>query len=115
MPKLVVNVDLTDMSEEVKEAMKQQVLAGLASIGSEAEGYAKDECPVDTGALRNSISNEVIEDEQAVYIGTNVEYAPYVEYGEKAKHETGRAHFLRDAATTHGDRYKDILELFLKE
>lgn len=115
MPKLVIDTDLTSMSEEVKKAMREQVMQALYAIGSEAEGYAKDECPVDTGTLRNSISNAVEESELAVYIGTNVEYAVYVEYGEKARHETGKAHFLRDSATTHGERYKELLELFLKE
>lgn len=124
MPK--VDVKFTDNSEEVLAAMKRQVILGLKACGQEAEGYAKDECPVGTpestgipgyvgGTLRNSISNEVVESEQAVYIGTNVEYAPYVEYGEKARHHTGKAHFLRDAATTHGDRYKEIMEAALKD
>lgn len=40
---------------------------------------AKRNCPVDTGQLRSSITYEV-EPQQGV-IGTNVEYAPYVEYG----------------------------------
>jgi hypothetical protein len=42
-----------------------------------------------------------------------VEYAPYVEYGEY-EHTTGKNHFLRDAATTHGDHYKEIMEAALK-
>jgi phage gpG-like protein len=66
---------------------------------------------VDTGRLRNSISHEVVEND--VYIGTNVEYAPYVEYGEY-KHTTGKNHFLRDAATNHSEHYKKIMEAALK-
>lgn len=113
MPNVVVNINLNDMSEEVRSALKQQIVLSLQAIGMEAEGYAKDECPVDTGTLRNSISFEVIDDEQAVYVGTNVEYGVYVEYGDKAHHEVGRAHFLRDSAVNHADRYKSIMEAFL--
>ena len=109
----VVSVELTDHSAEVLEAMKDQVILALKSIGQEAEGYAKDECPVDTGRLRNSIANKVVEEEKAVYIGSNVEYAPYVEFKD-ATHKTGKAHFLRDAITNHTDHYKAILEAALK-
>jgi phage gpG-like protein len=113
MPK-VFEVTMTDKSAEVLKAMKEQVALGLESIGQEAEGYAKDDVPVDTGRLRNSIAHTVDNAEQAVYIGTNVEYAPYVEYGEKATHTTGKAHFLRDAAANHGDHYRAIMEAALK-
>jgi len=112
MPK-VVDVKISDHSDKVIAAMKDKVLLGLKSIGAEAEGYAKDDCPVDTGRLRNSIANEVVDSENAVYIGTNVEYAPYVEYGDY-KHTTGKNHFLRDAAANHGDHYKAIMEAALK-
>lgn len=110
----VISVKIADHSPQVLAAMKDQVARALESIGQEAEGYAKDECPTDTGRLRNSIAHQVDSGEQAVYIGTNVEYAPYVEYGEKARHPVGKAHFIRDAAANHGDHYKSILEATLK-
>ena len=68
---------------------------------------------VDTGRLRNSITNKVVENELAVYIGTNVEYAPYVEYGDM-RHKVGKKHFLRDAAADHTDHYEQIVEAILK-
>lgn len=43
------------------------------------ENDAKRLCPVDTGQLRSSITRE-IEDNIGV-VGTNVMYAPYIEYG----------------------------------
>lgn len=43
------------------------------------ENEAKQRCPVGTGELRNSITHEV-EDNEGV-VGTNIFYAPYVEYG----------------------------------
>ena len=109
----IIDVQITDHKAEVLEAMKQQVILGLESIGQEAEGYAKDECPVDTGRLRNSIANKVVQSENAVYVGTNVEYAPYVEFRD-AKHQTGKAHFLRDSVTNHIPHYKSIMEAALK-
>lgn len=43
------------------------------------ENTAKQYCPVDSGQLRNSITHQVTGN--IGYIGTNVEYAPYVEFG----------------------------------
>ena len=48
-----------------------------------------DLVPVDTGNLRNSISHKVDPEESAVYIGTNNEYAAYVELGTGKYAETG--------------------------
>ena len=108
MPK----IELKDYSKEVLEEIYKIVPIALKAVGQEAEGYAKQGCPVDTGNLRNSITNTVVESD--VYIGTNVEYAPYVEYGDKAVHKTGGAHFLRNAACDHIDRYKAIMEAAFK-
>ena len=43
------------------------------------ENDAKRLCPVASGQLRNSIQSKVNKDTGTVY--TNVEYAPYIEYG----------------------------------
>ena len=53
-------------------------------------------------------------EQQSVYIGTNVEYAQAVEYKDDLRHTTGKAHFLRDAATQHSQDYKNIMEASLK-
>lgn len=47
------------------------------------ERRAKELCPVDTGRLRNSISSELrTENDNLVgIVGTDVEYAPFVEFG----------------------------------
>lgn len=66
------NIDL------VVDGINDAVLRGLEQIGMAGEGYAKDLCPVYTGNLRNSITHVVDEGGGAVYIGSNVEYAPYV-------------------------------------
>lgn len=53
----------------------------LIAIGIFVEGEAKVRCPVDSGNLRDSIDHYVNEGQKSVFVGTNVEYAPYVEFG----------------------------------
>lgn len=76
-----MNIQFTDNSKEVLEAMQQAAVRALEKCGLTAEGYAKKLCSVDTGNLRNSITHTVDEEEPAAYIGSNVEYAAYVELG----------------------------------
>ena len=89
--------------------MEKAKKRGLEAIGLTAEGHAKKETPVDTGRLRNSISHST--DDEAAYIGTNVEYAPYVELGARGRKGV---HMLQRAATEHADEYKKIMEDALK-
>lgn len=94
----------------VVDGIGKALLTALEKIGLSAEGDAKMLCPVDTGRLRNSITHQVDKAEKAVYIGTNVEYAVYVELNEDAKHEVGQAHYLRDAARNNGDNYSMLIK-----
>ena len=135
-------VKVVDNSDKVIKATNEQIEAALEAIGLQCEGYAQLDCPVDTGLLRNSITHAVAgnppakqsysatspragqkssghysgsvgsKSEKAVYIGTNVEYATAVEYKD-ISHRVGKAHFLRDAATTHNSEYKQIAEHYL--
>lgn len=104
-------VTMTDNSKEVLSAFKSQIENGLEAVGITAERYAKNDTPVDTGKLRNSIAHD--HDEKSVIIGTNVEYGIIVETMNRP-HKVGKAHFLRDAAAQHGDEYKKIVETSLK-
>lgn len=70
-----MEVVIKDNSEEFLKALPEQIEQALTAIGLTAESYAKQDCPVDTGRLRNSITHAVEAGEQAVYIGSNVEYA----------------------------------------
>ena len=76
-----MNIEIQDHSAEVSTEIKAALLRGLEKIGLVAEGYAKKLCPVDTGNLRNSITHMIDEQEPAAIIGTNNEYAAYVELG----------------------------------
>lgn len=73
-----MEVVIKDNSDEFLKALPEQIEQALTAIGLTAESYAKQECPVDTGRLRNSITHAAEAGEQAVYIGSNVEYAAFV-------------------------------------
>ena len=66
-------VVFNDYSAEVLEAMHDAVVRALERCGEQAEGYAKDLTPVDTGNLRNSITHQVDDGESTVYIGTDIQ------------------------------------------
>mgnify|MGYP002802728161 CR=1 FL=1 len=74
-------VVFNDYSADVLNEFHDAVLRALERCGEQAEGYAKDLAPVDTGAGRNSISHQVDESESAVYVGTNIDYMIYQELG----------------------------------
>lgn len=132
-----MDFDIKDNSKEVIEAMRKQVEKALEKCGLVAEGYAKLNAPVDTGALRNSISHKVVEEEKetACYIGTNMEYAPYIEFGTGIHYSGGRRTswvykdregkwhmtkgqrarpYLKPAITEHVNDYKKIIKQELK-
>ena len=106
-----MNVQFTDNSKEVSEYIKAALLRGLETCGLVAEGYAKKLSPVDTGNLRNSITHDVDDGEPAAYIGTNVEYAPYVCLG--TIHMKAQP-FLKPAVADHANEYRKIIENELK-
>ena len=82
MATLILNLDnllskLDDFADmDLTKPMEQACLL--------VENDAKRNCPVDTGQLRSSIRHEIegVNKEAIVgVVGSNVEYAPYVEYG----------------------------------
>lgn len=134
----------------VLQALKNATFRGLKTIGATAETHAKNELTkskphadgsirdaIDTGNLRNKIAHKVVgnsDTKQEVYIGTNVKYAPYVEFGT-GKYTTGKSRakkipwvyrdkngkwhttsgqmphpYLKPAAENHTDEYKNILK-----
>lgn len=130
-----MEIEIIYNSEKVLDAFKEACLRALERCGSQAEGYAKDLVPVDTGNLQNSITHQVDEAEPAVQIGTNNEYAAYVELGTGEFYEGGtprpwtytdakgktrwtggqRAQpYLKPAVADHAQTYKNIIEDELK-
>lgn len=105
----MADVRFTNNSDEVRAALREKIPVVLEAIGLKAEGYAKRMAPVDTGRLRNSITHTVNED--VAVIGTNVEYAAYVEMGTS---KTKAQPYLRPAVQNHQDEYIRMVKHFLK-
>lgn len=127
---------MADMSFEIKvdntdailKATDEAIYNALEIIGNKAADYAAGLAPIKTGNLKGSMTSEVSQEEKAVYIGTAVEYAPFVEFGHHQ--EVGRyvpaigkrlvrefvpaKPFLKPAIENHMDEYKHILEEELK-
>ena len=132
-------VKIIDNSALFKQAKNAAIARALIAVGMTAERHAKERCPTDTGRLKNSITYATGSfsgqstytdktgamyadggakgkpEEGTVYIGTNVEYAKFVEASDSMHHVTGSAHFLRNAAATHGEEYKQIVKAQLKK
>jgi HK97 gp10 family phage protein len=68
---------------ELLNSPEGPVAAEILKRGIRVERVAKKLCPVDTGRLRASITHALGRDSQSVYcdVGTDVVYAPYVEFG----------------------------------
>ncbi|MCR1932834.1 HK97-gp10 family putative phage morphogenesis protein [Enterococcus gallinarum] len=81
-----------DHSDEAKEVLKQATIQWLFQACMLVEGQAVVLAAVHTSRLRNSIDYVVDEAELIGYVGTNVEYAIYVEMGtgEFAENGMGR-------------------------
>lgn len=133
-----MNISFTDNSDAFRDALKRAELKALETVGLVAEGYAKKLCPVDTGNLRNSITHRVELDggNSAAYVGTNSEYAAYVELGTGQyvsggrptpwvyKDAKGNWHytrgnkaqpFIKPAVSDHAQEYRDIISDTLKD
>ena len=130
-------MDFKDNSKEYKDLLNQAIRRGLRTIGMRAETHAKENCPVDTGYARNSITYAVAGESAAIssyeadrgkngeppktgeYRGTLGEIEDnYVAIGSNVEYfpfieegARGRKayHTLRKAATDHKDEYKQLL------
>ena len=129
--------EFKDNSKEYELLLVQAIRRGLRTIGMRAETHAKENCPVDTGYARNSITYALSGESAAVssykadrgkngkppktgkYSGTMgkiednyVVIGSNVEYfpfiEEGARGREAR-HVLRKAATDHNDEYKQLL------
>ena len=122
----VNSVRIESHVDEVIEEMKKKLNAGLVAIGLDASSTAAKYAPVDTGLLKNSINwaitSEFGEDgdepmatpeEGTLYIGTNVEYAPYQEFGTN-RGIPGK-HFIQHGCTAHMSEYQKMIEDIMKE
>ena len=90
-------------AERMKELV-DKIQKGLQKAVLVVERQAKEDCPVDTGRLRASITSEVSGDEGKV--GTNVEYAADVEFGTVRQ---SAQPFLFPALEKNRDKIKELI------
>lgn len=82
----------------------------LDECGRTAAEYARLQAPVQTGALRDSIYWQTLQDDTAVVIGSDCPYAACVELGSQKR----SAHpYLLPAVADHSAVYLDILRRHL--
>lgn len=97
-------------AQEILDALKDKKEIVLEALGMQAETYAKlnlESNPrrVDTGRLRGSIAHRKA-DENTMCIGTDVEYAIYVELGTR---RMTPSHYLKRSVADHIDEYRNII------
>ena len=121
----MLTVSLVDNSDLVRNALAEQIEQALIAVGMAAESNAKLEIThevydqpearsgyVRTGRLRDSLTHEVLDGEKAVIVGSNVEYAKYVEGGTM---KMPARPYLRPAIVNHVDEYKALVEAALSK
>ena len=96
-----------------QEAKRKMRLAAQAG-GKEIEADASNKVPVLTGNLKRSIHTEVEDEGDNVnaLIGTDVEYAPFVEYGTS---KMNAQPYLRPAFDAKKTRALQIMQLTLRK
>ena len=117
---MAIDVKITDNSDEFLKALPEQIEQALIAVGITAENNAKREITravydtpesksgyVRTGRLRNSLTHSVAMNEKAVYIGSNVEYAAFVELGTSRMRARP---YLRPAVANYTDEYKNLVK-----
>lgn len=136
------NISITDNAEEVRKALQDKAEAALEACGNQAVSHAKSNITeagrVDTGDMRKSLTHQVRMGEKTVYVGTNIEYAIYNEFGTGIYVEGGKGrqtpwaytdnqgvthwtrgmkpiHFLKRAISENVKQYKAIMEQYLKK
>lgn len=67
----------------MRELELEASLTALETAGMELEREMRNEAPVLTGALRDSIRKEVDSSEPAAYVGSDLNYSVFVELGTR--------------------------------
>lgn len=96
------------IANEVPKAMEDMV----SNVGAIVLTEARNNVPVDTGALKGSITLEVEGgDNPSATVGTNLEYGPAVEYG--TSHQSPQP-YMKPAAEVGKSKMNDIAKAVLK-
>ena len=134
-------VQIKNNKDKVLASLFDKEEVAMEMCGLVAEGFAAESVrrqgAVDTGRLMGSVTHKVGREEGTItaYVGTNVEYAPFVEFGTGIYYSGGRRTswtyqdgegewhktngmrprpFIRPAVADHQKDYKKIIEDTLK-
>lgn len=100
-----VTIEANIKDKEVLAKINQLIEQKLKEACVMVQDTAKQNCPVDTGRLQGSISYEMVSDHEGI-VGSNVEYAPYVEAGT---YKMSGRHYLQNAGDSNRQK---IIQLF---
>lgn len=110
MARVAIQEIKLDLDKDILKKIGSKVEEGMKKACVIVQDDAKRNCPVDTGRLQGSISHEVTHEGNDVVgiVGTDVEYAPYVELGT---YKMSARPYLFPA----GERNKDKIEQCFKD
>lgn len=149
----IIEVKFEDHKEEVLAAAKEKIYGWLQAVGEDAASTAANVLTmtdtIDSGRLKNSINwatqesygdgdaPQATPEANSVYIGTNVDYAVWHEFGTGKYAESGgrqtpwmfqdkdgewhwthgvpAKHYIQFGMTAHQSEYKNMLEQAMKE
>lgn len=112
MDKIKIKVDIKSIERALKAEQIKIAEAGadgLLKAGEQIVTDTKSITPVDTGRLRASYHAQMAEktkDESKVEVETDVEYAPYVEFGTSMQRPQPH---LTPAVTSNAPKVKDFV------
>ena len=103
---------MKSFKDEFLKMCDSQGQAAFEECGSDMEYYAKRACPVDTGRLHNSITHEVDGCGSGIkaIVGTNVEYAQYVEDGT---YRMAARPYIKPSVSDHISHYQSVIKKYL--
>ena len=106
----------TNNVSQLLDELREKKEAALDAVGQAAETQAKlnlenDPRRIDTGNLRGSISHAPA-DEDTMCVGTDVEYAIYVELGTL---KMTPSHYLKRSVQDHADEYMNVIKVHMEE
>lgn len=125
-----IQVRMNSHKDEFLKAEEEAIDRAMEMIGLQMEGYAKEALTaskaVDTGRLRGSVTYATVNSHSSgqspaegsdyathgtpergeVVIGTNVEYAPYIEFGTS---KMAARPYLRNTVQGHHDEYRAMI------
>ena len=97
--------------DEIKAKIAAAKEKALESVGVFIVSETQSRCPVDTGNLRGSYTHQVDSRNDKVVIGTDVEYAEYVEKGTS---KSRKQPHLTPAAEENLGRIENLVKECLK-